>query len=115
VSVIDKSFRKAAPSEVMAIPILVRLWKEDNVWNGEAAELSVAVFGNSFEETADNLHEAVISHLEALQEIGKLDETVHLLRAHAREYRLSAEELPSNEVVTKFNVGLQDHRLVCIA
>ncbi len=99
----------------MAIPVLLRLWREDDVWNGDAAELSVAVFGDSFEEAAKNLHEAVISHLEALEEIGKLDETARVLRAYARAYHPSVEELPSNKVVAKFEVGLQDHRVVCIA
>jgi predicted RNase H-like HicB family nuclease len=115
VPVMDKLLRKKSPSKVVAIPVLLRLWQEDGVWNGEAAELPVAVFGDSFEQAAKNLHEAVVSHLEALQEIGKLDETAHVLRVYSRQRRLSVDELPSNEVVTKFNAGVQDHRVVCIA
>jgi len=118
VSVLDKILGEGASDavpQVLEIPVLLRLWQEDKVWNGEAVDLPVAVFGETFEETASNLQTAVISHLEALQEIGKLKETADELRAGARKRRVSVNEMGSNQSFMKFNAGLQDERVVCIA
>ncbi len=102
-------------SDVLEIPVLARLWREDDVWNGEAVDLPVAIFGDTFEDAVSHLQDAVMSHLEALQEIGKLEETAHILRACARNHRVSLDEMGSNQPFVKFNAGLQDHKLVCIA
>ena len=117
-SVLDKIFGEhkgdsAAP--VLEIPVLLRLWQEDKVWNGKAADLPIAVFGETFEATVGNLHDAVLSHLEALQEIGKLEETAHILRACARNHRVTLDEMGSNQPFVRFNAGLQNHKVVCIA
>lgn len=117
-SVLDKSLGHSQGEElqsVVEIPVLLRLWKEDDVWNGEAADLPVAVFGDTFEAAIDNLHHAVLSHLEALQEIGKLEETAHILRACARNHRVSIDEMGSNQPFVRFTAGLQNHKVVCIA
>ncbi len=117
-SVLEKIFgenKNDSASKVLEIPVLARLWREDKVWNGEAVDLPVAVFGDTFEAAVANLQDAVMSHLEALQEIGKLDETAHILRACARNHRVSIDEMGSNQPFVKFNAGLQDHKVVCIA
>lgn len=119
-SVLDKLFGEdkgdsVSDSAVLEIPVLLRLWKEDDVWNGEAVNLPVAVFGDTFEATVGHLHDAVMSHLESLQEIGKLEETVHLLRSCARNQRVRLDEMGSNQPLVRFNAGLQNHKLVCIA
>jgi hypothetical protein len=100
---------------VLEIPVLCRLWPEDGIWNGEAVHLAVAVFGDTFEDTQRNLGDAVISHLQALQEIDKLDETVHMLRVCAKHHRMVLDEMPTSEAMLKFTAGLQDHRVVAIA
>jgi predicted RNase H-like HicB family nuclease len=117
VAILERIFgeKNASASNVLEIPILARLWQEENVWNGEAVDLPIAVFGDTFEETVKNLHDAVISHLEALQEIGKLEDTAHILRACARTRRVSLDEMGSNQPFMKFNAGLQNHKVVCIA
>jgi predicted RNase H-like HicB family nuclease len=120
VSVIDKIFgeNKAdtdSSSRVLEIPVSLRLWQEDGVWNGEAADLPIAVFGETFESAVENLHQAVMSHLEALLEIGKLEETAHILRACARNHRFSLDEMGSNRPFVRFNAGLQNNKVVCIA
>lgn len=116
-SVLDKIFgeKSDSASSVLAIPVLARLWREDDVWNGEAVDLPIAVFGSTFEATVGNLQDAIMSHLEALQEIGKLEETAHILRACARNHRVSLDEMGSNQPFVKFNAGLQNHKVVCIA
>ncbi len=101
--------------QVIEIPILCRVWEEDGVWNGEAVHISVAVFGHSFEETKRNLIDAVFSHLEALQETGKLKETIDLLRLCARQKRVSIDEMPLNSAFWRLGAGLQDKHIVSLA
>lgn len=100
---------------VTEIPILCRFWEEDGVWNGEAVDLPVAVFGETVEQAFMHLWNAVISHLEALQEIGKLKETAHILRTCARQHQVSMNEMSPNQLWGRFNAGLQNHRVVAIA
>lgn len=116
-SVIGKIFghEKASDHNVVEIPVLLRFWEEDGVWNGEAVDLPVAVFGKSFEETTRNLQEAVISHLETLKEIGTLKEAVDALRMCARQHRVSVDEMALNQPMVRFNAGLQDCHVVAIA
>lgn len=116
-SVLDKIFgeREAdAVPRVIEIPVLLHLWQEENVWNGEAVDLPVAAFGDTFEEAVKHLRVAVISHLETLQEIGKLDETVHILRACARQHRVSVDEMGSNQPFIRFTAGVENQRVVCL-
>jgi hypothetical protein len=118
VSLLETIFGKKEEEEaqvVLEIPVLCRLWMEEGTWNGEAVHLSVAVFGTTFEEAKRNLEDAVISHLQALQEIKKLDETVQMLRLCAKHHRMLLDEMPTNEATIKFTAGLQDHRVVAIA
>jgi predicted RNase H-like HicB family nuclease len=103
-----------AAGTVVEIPVLLRFWQDDGVWNGVAVDLPVAVFGSTFEDAAHNLQDAVISHLETLQEVGSLQDTIHLLRACARNQRLSIDEMAMNQPLVRFNAGLQDHQVVAI-
>lgn len=101
--------------QVLQIPVLLRVWQEEGVWNGEAVDLPVAVFGDTFEETVRALHDAVISHLETLQEVGTLDETIHILRVCARQRRFTLDDMGSNQSLIRFTAGLENQRVVCIA
>lgn len=118
-SLIDTIFGKKDQEQeaqtVLEIPVLCRFWPEDDVWNGEAVHLSVAVFGDTFEDAMAHLEDAVISHLQALQEIDKLEETVKTLRLCAKHHRVTVDEMPTNEAIVRFTAGLQDHRVVAIA
>ena len=100
---------------VIEIPVLCRFWADDGVWNGEAIDLPVAVFGDTFEDAKKHLMNALISHLEALQEIGKLNETSKKLRACARQRCFSLEEMASNKPLVRLNAGIQDHKVFAIA
>jgi predicted RNase H-like HicB family nuclease len=117
VKILDRLFgsEKSAAENVVEIPVLLRFWQDDDCWNGEAVDLPVAVFGKTFEETTRNLHEAVISHLEALQEIGKLNDTVQVLKTCARNHRVSVDEMGMNQPLVRFNAGLQNHQVVAIS
>jgi predicted RNase H-like HicB family nuclease len=67
---------KTSPEIVVEIPVLCRVWEEQGVFNGIAEDLPVAVFGKTHEEAQSNLRDAIISHLEALGELHKLQRAV---------------------------------------
>lgn len=115
-SLIDAIFGKTEEETktIVSIPVLCKLWQEDGVWNGEAAHLAVAVFGESFEDTRHNLRIAIISHLQTLQDVGRLEETIPVLQACAKQ-RFVLDEIPNNEAVCRLTAGVEDHRVVCIA
>lgn len=48
--------------------VLVRFWREDDVWNASALDIPVAVFGDSFEEAQRNFEDALRAHFETLIE-----------------------------------------------
>jgi hypothetical protein len=66
-------------------------------------------------QAMENLSTAIISHLEALQEIDKLNEVGKKLRDCARQRSVTVCEMAANEPLVRFNAGIQDHRVVAIA
>lgn len=103
-------FRKRA-LEVIKIPVLCKFWQEDGVWNGAAQDIAVAAFGNSFEEANKNLSEAVVCHLEALRELNQLHQTIEYLQRRARDFYVSADEIPSNSPLLRMDATLHDGEL----
>jgi predicted RNase H-like HicB family nuclease len=115
VSLLDKFFgEKEQVRETVEIPILCRFSKEDDIWNGSAEDLPVAVFGNTFEETQRNLSDAIIAHLESLQEVGGLQATIEHLRSCAKDRRFSLEDMTFDQPLVRFNAALQDHRITAL-
>ena len=58
---------------------------EDEVWTAECQELGTATFGDTYEETNDNIKEAITLHLDALDEVGERawffkEHGIHILR-----------------------------------
>jgi hypothetical protein len=74
------------------VPVLCRFWQEDGVWNGSAHDLPIAVYGDSLEQAQGHLDEAIISHLNALEKLGKVDPVISELMRLADE-RISRNEL----------------------
>ena len=66
------------------IPVFCKIWEEDGVFNAVAEDLPIAVFGKTHEEAQKNLGDAILTHLEALMELRKLDEAIEHLRFEAR-------------------------------
>jgi len=107
--------KEPAIETVLEIPVLCKLWTEDGVVNGVAEGLDVAVFGADFDEAKANLADAIIGHLEALQELGKLDQVIEELRSRAREDRLTIESLPLNQTVYKFAATRHNRHILALA
>lgn len=85
------------------ITIACRLNEEDGVWNGTAIDLPVAVFGSTFEEAKKNLGEAILCHLEALAETGKIDAVIAHLQRQKQEWRLSLNDIPASGSVVRLD------------
>ena len=74
------------------VPVLCRFWQEDGVWNGSAHDLPIAVCGDSLKEAQSNLDDAIISHLNSLERLGRIDPVINELMRLADE-RISRTEL----------------------
>lgn len=114
-SLLDKFFgEKDAVRESVQIPVLCRFSKEEDVWNGSAEDLPVAACGDTFEEAKHNLIDAIIAHLESVQEVGDIQATIEHLRACAKDRRFSIEEMAYDQPLVRFNAALQDHRITAL-
>lgn len=87
----------------VGVPILVRFWHEDDVWNASAFDLGVAVFGDTFEEARANFEVALESHFELLVKMGRAKATVARLRAVAED-RGFYERIKPRETVEKYEI-----------
>jgi predicted RNase H-like HicB family nuclease len=107
--------RKKKSSEIVVeIPVLCRIWEEQGVFNGIAEDLPVAVFGKTHEEAQSNLKDAIISHLEALKELHKLQPVVEHLRSQARETHFSPRELPRGQSFFRFSAAVHDSQILAL-
>lgn len=58
--------------KVMAYIRLTFIYRElKNRWTGECTELGTATFGNSLEDIKEKLEEAVLCHLNTLEDLGE--------------------------------------------
>lgn len=101
---------KRTPAAIK-IPVLCKFWQEDHVWNGAAQDLAVAAFGKTFKEARRNLSDAIICHLQALQELKQLKPTIEYLQQRARDFNVSAEEIPSNRPLLRMDAIWHDNQL----
>lgn len=107
--------KKKEPAETgREIPVFCKIWEEQGIFNGIAEDLPIAVFGHTHEEAQKHLSDAIISHLEALKELGKLDETVERLRSRSREICFSPQELPPNEAFFRFSAAIHDSHIFAL-
>ena len=114
VQLFKASHSKQHAPEGVEIPVLCRFSQEQGVWNAVAVDLPVAVFGHSFEEAQRNLGDAIITHLEALQEVGLIDETIQSLRCRAKDYRVAVQEMGNNEPLVRFSAAMEDHKILAL-
>ena len=59
--------------EVGYILVNLAFHEEENRWQGECLELGTATFGNSLEEAKERLQEAILVHLNTLEDVGERD------------------------------------------
>lgn len=83
--------------------VLVRFWQEDNVWNGSALDIPVAVSGESFEDVRNNFEEALKAHFDLLQELKREKPVINKLIKVAKE-RGFYDRIQPRETFEKFAV-----------
>lgn len=105
------SLRKLPAHSALEARILCHFWFEDEVWNAEAVDIPVVVYGSTFEEAKSLVLEAVVGHLQALQKLGQLETTIAHLRSKERESRSS---LPSHEPLLNFPVAVTEHEVFAL-
>ncbi|MGO9211234.1 MAG: type II toxin-antitoxin system HicB family antitoxin [Terriglobales bacterium] len=105
---------KKQPTPIIEISVLCKAWQEDGVWNAVAEDLPVAVFGNTFEQARDNLHDAILSHLESAQEMGTLQLVADELLRRASEWSFTMAEMPPDHVMMKMRAAVHDHMVVAL-
>lgn len=98
----------------ICLNVLCRFWFEDSVWNGVAQDLPVAVFGDTFEQAKANLLDAVICHLQAASEVGKLDQTISALQQKEHDL-LPIDEIPPNAALVKIPVVMNGSEILPVA
>ncbi len=93
------------------IPVLCKFWAEDGVWNASAVDLAVAAYGKTIKQAQKNLADAIICHLQALQEVGELAREAQRLQNLARDCRLSIEEMSDAQLFGRATAKVSDHKV----
>jgi hypothetical protein len=114
--VLDRLFKRSSapaqhPPVVLTIPVLCRFWSEDGVWNGSAVDLPVSVYGNDIMQAQRHMVDAIICHLEALQEVGKLDAEVERLQARAAWGSFGVDQMSECELFWKTTATVSNHKV----
>jgi predicted RNase H-like HicB family nuclease len=117
--VLSKSFGRNNPphkdEKAITISVLCRFWAEDGVWNGSAVDLPVSIYGKTIEQAQKHLLDAIICHLEALQEVGQLDAEIKRLQPLAEDCRVSVAQMSDDELLWKTTAKVFDHRIAAVA
>jgi hypothetical protein len=103
----------ASIKQATTVNVLCKLWFEDNVWNGVAQDLPVAVFGETFEQAKANLLDAVVCHLQASSELGNLDQVLRSLQMKEHEI-LALDELPPHAALVRVPVVANDGQILAV-
>lgn len=53
------------------IRVTLKLWREADQWLGRCPELGTATYGDSLDETLEDLREAILAHLSTLEDVGE--------------------------------------------
>ncbi|MCL0036466.1 type II toxin-antitoxin system HicB family antitoxin [Dehalococcoidia bacterium] len=72
--------------------------KEGVHWLGECVELGTATFGHTLEEAKDRLEEAVLLHLNTLEDVGERERffTEHNIKLYQRKPRPRSFTVPTS-------------------
>lgn len=103
----------AGSAASVSVPILCKFWREDDVWNGVAEDLPVAVFGATFEEAKDNMRSAIESHIESVAEGGDVAGLIRRLHEKSREY-LPVDEISPGSPLVKMVVAMKNQEVVAV-
>ncbi len=86
----------------MEVPLLARIWREDDVWNVSAFDLPIVAYSERIEEARENFEEAVNSHFEALAALNRLENVASSLRDLATQRGFYEERVKPHVLVENF-------------
>jgi hypothetical protein len=89
------------PGEI-EVPLLARIWLEDDVWNVSAFDLPIVAYSERIEDARANFEEAVNSHFEALASLNRLDNVANSLRDLATQRGFYEERVKPHVLVENF-------------
>ena len=102
-------------SETKELPVICKFWQEDGVWNGEAVDLPIAVFGKTFEEALDSLKEGIVSHFNASVQVGSIQELINTVEQIAVDKGLlSIDDIMPGSPLVKMLVAFENHQEVVV-
>ena len=88
-----------------AVPLLARVWQEEDVWNMSAFDLPIVVCGDTLEAARQHFEEAVQAHFEALTQLQKVEQTLRTLSDLAATREFYAQRMEPHTLVESFAVG----------
>lgn len=104
-----KFFKPKKQHHSLDVPVLVRFWPEDGVWNASAMDIPVAVFGDTFEEARSHFEEALARHIEILCEMNQMDQTIKILSKAAKD-REFYDRIPAQQPFERYLVDREGLR-----
>jgi hypothetical protein len=84
------------------VPLLARIWREDDVWNVSAFDLPIVAYSERIEEARTNFEEAVNSHFQALAALDRLENVASSLRDLATQRGFYEERIKPRVLVENF-------------
>ena len=106
---------KEMPEVMIGVPILARIWHEDEVWNVSAFDVPVMAYGDDFDRARANFEEAVLSHFQALQHFGELDQVASDLRSRAEEMGFYTSRVRPKTLIENFAILSPNNLQLCSA
>lgn len=106
--------KKGSANVSVEIPVLCKFWQEQDVWNGVTEDLPIVVYGATFEEARQNMSNAIITHLESLQELKCLEKTIEFLRDRSKQWCLSEDDMPLNQPLIRMSATLQNRQILAL-
>lgn len=114
VAKVKRTFGLSRREKRLCIPILVRIWHEDGVWNLSAFDLPIVVFDDDLEKARQYFGEAVCSHFMTLHSLGKVDKTAKELIKIAKERGFYENRIKPRQLVERIDYSL-DNQSLCPA
>ncbi len=90
------------PQAIEGIPVLAKIWSEDDVWNICAFDIPVAAYGQTLKEARANFEEALECHFKALSHFKELSQVASDLRSKAEERAFYKDRIAHKTMVEDF-------------
>lgn len=88
------------------ISILCKMWYEDGVWNAEAVDLPIAVFGETIEDVKNHLYDAIFAHLETAAALGEFNEIIEAYERRKRIKLINLKDIKKDSIYDNISFPL---------